>query len=84
MNSELPSNRILDAYSNINKINRVKDEVNDIRIQKMDENKFNNEKHSNGNADGIVKIDVKDKKKYLKMRKNQSQTHQLGTKMSSQ
>ena len=39
LNSDLPPNKILDIYTNVNKINRVKDEVNDniLKIQKLDD-----------------------------------------------
>ena len=68
MNSDLPPNKILDIYTNVNKINREKDENNDnnLKIQKSDEKKINDEKHSIKIVDGIEKIDekhVKDGKK---------------------
>ena len=53
MNSELPPNKILDRRSNVIKISRVKNGINysNSKLQKLDEKKFNDEKHSNENVE---------------------------------
>ena len=67
LNSDLPPNKILHTYTctNVNKINRVKDEHNDnnLKIQKLNEKKCYDEKLSNSNVDGILKINVRDDKR---------------------
>ena len=56
VNSELPPTFILDIYNIVNKINRVKDIINDNKSKIQ---KFNDEKHSNEKVDSIVKADGK-------------------------
>ena len=45
---------------------------------------FNDEKHLNRNVDGLLTLLLKIKKNQLNMRKNLSQTRQIGMKISSQ
>ena len=50
---------------NVNKINRVKYDIdyNNLKIQQLNERKFNDEIHLNGKVDEVVKIDAEDEKK---------------------
>ena len=58
LNTKLPPSKILDIYTNVDKINKVKDGISDNNLtsQKLDEQKTNDEKHTNENVDAIVKI----------------------------
>ena len=58
LNSALPPNKILDIYSNVNRINREKDESNKKMI-KLDEKKLNIDKQTSDKQTN-EKMDIKD------------------------
>ena len=64
-NSTLPPIKILDIYSNVNKINREKDE-NNFKMQESDCKKINVDKQTSENVDTDVKLntgELKDEQK---------------------